>query len=107
MMNPKHYTYRVMWSEEDQEYVALCAEFPSLSYLAKHRTKALEGITEVVSSVIKDLKSEGEPVPEPLSDKAYSGRFVVRLLPEHHRLLAIKAAEAGASLNRYVSSRLV
>ena len=25
-----HYTYRVTWSEEDQEYVGLCAEFPQL-----------------------------------------------------------------------------
>jgi hypothetical protein len=24
-----HYTYRVTWSEDDQEYVGLCAEFPS------------------------------------------------------------------------------
>ena len=28
------YTYRVTWSEEDQEYVGLCAEFPSLNWLA-------------------------------------------------------------------------
>jgi predicted RNase H-like HicB family nuclease len=25
------FTYRVTWSEEDGEYVGLCAEFPSLS----------------------------------------------------------------------------
>jgi len=29
-----HYTYRVIWSEEDQEHIALCSEFPSLSWLA-------------------------------------------------------------------------
>jgi len=28
-----HYTYRVTWSEEDKEYVGLCAEFPGLSWL--------------------------------------------------------------------------
>ena len=28
------YTYRVTWSEDDSEYVGLCAEFPSLSWLA-------------------------------------------------------------------------
>ena len=28
------YTYRVTWSEEDTEYVGLCAEFASLSGLA-------------------------------------------------------------------------
>jgi hypothetical protein len=25
------YTYRVTWSEDDKEYVGLCAEFPRLS----------------------------------------------------------------------------
>jgi hypothetical protein len=29
------YTYRVTWSEDDSEYVGLCAEFPSLSWLSK------------------------------------------------------------------------
>jgi len=29
------YTYRVIWSEEDCEHVGLCAEFPSLSWMAR------------------------------------------------------------------------
>ena len=28
-MDSKQYTYRVTWSAEDNEYVGLCAEFPS------------------------------------------------------------------------------
>ncbi|PJA42533.1 MAG: toxin-antitoxin system HicB family antitoxin, partial [Lysobacterales bacterium CG_4_9_14_3_um_filter_62_6] len=32
-MNTRHYTYRVIWSDEDVEFVGLCAEFPSLSWL--------------------------------------------------------------------------
>ena len=34
-MEKDKYTYRVTWSEEDQEYVGLCLEFPSLSWLAE------------------------------------------------------------------------
>lgn len=34
-MSADHYTYRVTWSAEDGEHVGLCAEFPSLSWLAK------------------------------------------------------------------------
>lgn len=33
-MNIDHYTYRVTWSAEDNEHVGLCAEFPSVSWLA-------------------------------------------------------------------------
>jgi hypothetical protein len=29
MLENDRYTYRVTWSEEDEEYVGLCAEFPS------------------------------------------------------------------------------
>jgi hypothetical protein len=25
------YTYQVMWSEDDDEFIGLCTEFPSLS----------------------------------------------------------------------------
>jgi hypothetical protein len=48
MVNHKHYTYRVTWSEEDQEFVALCAEFPSLSFLDEDMTAALDGIVTLV-----------------------------------------------------------
>jgi predicted RNase H-like HicB family nuclease len=37
------YTYRVTWSEDDNEYVALCAEFPGLSWLALTPEAALKG----------------------------------------------------------------
>ncbi|PKO20652.1 MAG: toxin-antitoxin system HicB family antitoxin, partial [Chloroflexi bacterium HGW-Chloroflexi-1] len=35
------YTYRATWSEEDEEYVGLCAEFPGLSWLASTPQEAL------------------------------------------------------------------
>ena len=101
-----HYTYRVTWSQEDQEHVALCVEFPSLSWLADTPHKALAGIRRLVGEVLKDMQTSGESVPKPLADRAYSGRFVVRIPPETHRDLAITAAEEGVSLNRLVSSRL-
>jgi predicted HicB family RNase H-like nuclease len=100
------YTYRVTWSEEDQEYVGLCAEFPSLSWLDGTPEEALKGIRSVVRKVLADLKRNEEPVPEPISTRSYSGKFMVRVPPEVHRILAIQAAESGVSLNRLVSSKL-
>ena len=101
-----HYTYRVTWSEDDGEYVGLCAELPSLSWLAKTPEAALKGIRRVVSDVVKDMKSNNEEVPEPIATRHYSGKFMVRVPPETHRTLAIQAAEAGISLNRLASSKL-
>lgn len=45
------YTYRMTWSHDDGEYVGLCAEFPSLSWLAASSEKALAGIRKVAAEV--------------------------------------------------------
>ena len=100
------YTYRVTWSEEDNEHVGLCAEFPSLSWLARTPEAALKGIRKVVAQVIADLEANGEAIPEPIAAKQYSGKFVVRVPPDLHRRLVLEAAEAGVSLNRIASAKL-
>ncbi len=100
------YTYRVTWSEDDKEYVGLCAEFPSLSWLARTPEAALKGIRKVVAEAVKDMGETGELPPEPIASRHYSGKFMVRVPPEVHRNLALKAAEAGVSLNRIASSKL-
>ena len=100
------YTYRVTWSEDDKEYVGLCAEFPSLSWLARTPEAALKGIRKIVAEAVKDMLERAEAVPEPIASRHYSGKFMVRVPPEVHRNLAIRAAEAGVSLNRLASSKL-
>ena len=100
------YTYRVTWSEQDQEHVGLCAEFPSLSWLASSPEAALRGIRTVVAKVVKDMKANGEAIPEALASRRFSGKFMVRVPPEIHRQLAVEAAEAGVSLNRLASAKL-
>ncbi|MBU8911242.1 MAG: type II toxin-antitoxin system HicB family antitoxin [Desulfobacterales bacterium] len=56
--------------------------------------------------VIKDMTRNKEKIPEPIAIKNYSEKFMVRIPPDVHRALAIKAAEAGVSLNRLASSKL-
>jgi predicted HicB family RNase H-like nuclease len=100
------YTYRVTWSLEDEEYVGLCAEFPSLSWLADTQEAALQGIRNIVAEVISEMKSSNEPIPEPLAVKRYSGVFTVRIPPDVHRIIAIQAAEANMSRSRYINYKL-
>lgn len=104
--NSEFYTYRVTWSQEDQEHVGLCAEFPALSYLDPNINNALKGIMNLVSDVIEDMEKNNEKVPEYIAKRKYSGKFVVRIPPEKHRELVIKASEQGVSLNRYASAKL-
>lgn len=100
------YTYRLTWSEEDQLHIGLCAEFPSLSWLDTSPEKALAGIRKLVNGCLNDMAKNKEQAPEPIALKNYSGKFMVRIAPEAHRILSIQAAESGISLNRLVSSKL-
>ena len=105
-MTQDHFTYRVTWSPEDGEHVGLCAEFPSLSWLAQTPEGALAGIRRLVADVVRDLSANGEKVPAPIADRTYSGEFKVRIPPQAHRALVIQAAEQGVSLNRLASAKL-
>ena len=101
-----HYTYRVTWSAEDEEHLGLCAEFPSLSWLAPTPDEALSGIRELVAGCVDDMRESGEEPPQPFADRNYSGKFMIRVPPETHRALAVRAAEEGVSMNRLVGARL-
>ncbi len=100
------YTFRVTWSEDDREYVGLCAEFPSLSHLDPDRHEALRGIEGLVADVVAEMMNRGENAPVPLASRSYSGQFKVRVPEALHRHLVLEAAEQGVSMNRLVSMKL-
>lgn len=106
-MSAKLYSYRVFWSEEDQEFVGVCSEMPSLSHLADSPEGALAGIRQLVEAVIEDLRANGEAVPQPLSERKFTGDLRVRLPPNLHRRLATEAQESSRSLNRVIIDHLV
>lgn len=95
-----HYSYRVVWSPEDAEYVATALEWgPSLSWLDEDPTAALVGLRDLIRESIEDLLADGKPVPAPLADREYSGRLLLRMPKPLHRDLALHAAEENVSLN--------
>ena len=102
-----HYTYRVAWSSEDGEFVATVAEFPSLSWLATSQFGALEGLQTLLTDLVIDMKEQDEDVPEPLSERSYSGKFNLRLGEKLHREVALHAAEENLSINQWVVRKLM
>lgn len=102
----RRYSYRVLWSPEDGEHVATVLEFPSLSWLDEEQGQALEGLVKVVTSVVDDLISSGEDVPQPFTERSYSGTIYVRTSAEVHRRLVMEAAENHVSLNQLAVQRL-
>jgi predicted RNase H-like HicB family nuclease len=67
------YTYRVVWSEDDQRYVGVCTEFPSLSHLASSHDEALDGVIGLVRSMLVDMRTSKEEPPVPLTIRRFRG----------------------------------
>lgn len=102
-----HYTYRVTWSAEDREFVATVAEFPSLSWIAANQVEALQGLEGMLADIVADMEGQGEEVPEPLSERSYSGKFNLRLGEKLHREVALHAAEENLSINQWVVRKIM
>jgi len=60
-----------------------------------------ESFEAVIDEYLEDCKQEGK---EP--DKAYSGQFNLRISPELHRQISIKAKKENLSLNSFVEQSL-
>ena len=72
-MMAHHYTYPVTWSAEDEEFVGLCTEFPSLSWLAQPHEAAFAGIRQLVDDCVADLEAN-EPGSRPTFSARSPGR---------------------------------
>jgi predicted HicB family RNase H-like nuclease len=100
------YYYQVTWDDEDKIFIARVVEFPSLAAHGDSHLRAIEELKLVVQAVIEDLQENNEPLPQPLSTRAFSGRFNVRIPVSLHRQLAISAEQQGVSLNQLVLHKL-
>lgn len=100
------YSYRVVWSEDDEAFIAHCLEFPSVKAHGSSQEKAIAELRKAVRASIKWMQDEGESVPTPIGASKFSGKFNVRIPPDLHRELVEDAEEQGVSLNQLVTYRL-
>ena len=56
MSNLDRYTYRLTWSEEDEEHVGLCAEFPSFSWEILYGTLPAHNKSRLTGALRPSLK---------------------------------------------------
>ena len=94
------YTYRAEWSPDFGEYVGLCIEFPSRYSRAPTAHEAID------DKAVAEMVACGVTLPAPLTDRRYSGNFVVRTSPALHARLAVEAVEQRVSLNQWVVQKL-
>ena len=66
------YTYRVLWSDEDQAYIGRCSEFPELGVASKTHDEALKCIISRVENMLAAMRREKQEPPIPLSVSLFS-----------------------------------
>ena len=81
-------------------------EFPWLSRLAPTAAEAVAGIEQAVGDHVASMIAHGEQLPPSMTERAYSGRIVVRTSAALHARLTIEALEQGISLNQWAVQKL-
>ena len=61
----EQYHFNVFYSKEDGEYVGVCEEFSSVSWLETEPHMALNGIKAVIADIVEDMTANGEVLPLP------------------------------------------
>ena len=101
MRKKDKYLKIVEWSEEDGCYVGTS---PGLIYGGIHgddEGQVYQELCQAVAEAIELYEEDGKPLPPATAGKEYSGRFVLRIDKDLHREVAIRAQNAGESLNAY------
>lgn len=68
--------------------------------------EALKGLDEALEGYIEVKLENNLPIPQPVVENDYSGKFVVRVPKSLHQRLATEAEKEGISLNQYAMYKL-
>lgn len=105
-MKARKYRVDLYWSEEDDLYLAEVPELPGCVTHGETVSEAAQNAEEAIEAWIEMAEQMGDPIPEAVVEKHFSGRFVARLPRDLHRRLAEEARRQRVSLNQYLVSRL-
>jgi predicted HicB family RNase H-like nuclease len=96
----------VEWSDEDRCYVGSAPPLIGQCCHGKTEAAVLAQLQTIVEEWTENLIADGKPLPPGTASRKFSGKFVVRISPEIHRKIALKAMAHGDSLNQFVSEAL-
>ncbi len=68
------YAYRIEWSEEANENIATCLEFPLLRATGESPEAALKGIKELVKGTVEWIIEKNQKLPKEFYSKKHSGK---------------------------------
>ena len=102
----KDYLKLVEWDERDECFIGSAPPLIGKCCHGSDEAKVYQELCQIVAEWIAIYEKDGRPLPKPTAGKEYSGKFVLRTSPDLHRLLSLRALQAGESLNAYVVKKL-
>jgi antitoxin HicB len=100
--NDPNYPVKIDFDEQDQLYTAEFLDLPGCSASGETVEEAYERAQTAKREWLRLSSQQGLPIPKPSRSEEYSGRFLLRLPPSLHAMLAERAKLQGSSLNQYV-----
>jgi len=97
---------RELIRNEDGTWFARVMELKGCMTEGNTKEEALKNLDDAMKGWIDVAIEDGEPIPEPLESRSFSGKFVVRVPRSLHRTLAKRAEVEGVSLNQVVVAAL-
>lgn len=102
-----NYLKIVEWSKADKCFVGTAPGLILGGVHGKDERVVFDDLCKAVADAIDLLKMEGKPIPKQAIKNEYSGKIALRIKPELHRSLAIKALQKGESVNKYIEESLM
>ena len=99
------YLKLVEWSEQDKCYVGTCPTLLRGGIHGSDQAKVYVELCQAVEDALALYRKDKKSLPEP-TNKMYSGKFVLRVDKELHKIIAVRSLQAGKSLNSYCQSIL-
>lgn len=92
--------------EDDTTWFGRVVELPGCMTEGDSPEETLTMIQDAMAAWIESALEDGQPIPEPKTLDAFSGKFVVRVSKSLHRDLVAAAAREDVSLNQFISTEL-
>lgn len=96
------YSINIIYSEEDDGYIATIPEFSGLSAYGETPEEAIEEAQIALKGFMDVYKEDGCTVPDPHTLETYSGQTRLRLPKNLHAKLSRQAEREEISLNTYM-----
>jgi len=100
------YSINVVWSDEDNCFIATVPEFPGLSAFGDTKAEALKEAEIALCGFIEIHKEKKIELPTPQKVKEFSGQIRIRIPKSLHGKLSEFAQGEGVSLNTLIVSLL-